>query len=407
MIENAALQSILATATDVSIVCEIYSADAVPTDDGFDSVDALDCFAAVSGITFRTRDYKSLVKKFGSIKRTITKEINSASVTFSNISREISDFEFTNGFEGLILVIRLLSRSQSTALTDTQILFAGRCEKPDSGDKEELAVTAKFILGSLGVDIPRRKFGPEDHEGRVPLDPEFEGFVIMPQSGATSYSVRKRNPWGLLAGVVGFFLFKKTVKKTLAWSSYSDVDASKSVPEIFGRSQILLTHISYADVGTELRIRSAACEGEIEGWDNVRSTDETLPILFTAFLNGLVGALNGPDDPTIPAPGYYSRTAHMRCVVVNSSMDVVDPAPDIAAVINGRKMMTPGDDDVWDEFAWTDNAAAITRFVLTDPYYFKLNEAWIDDDYATECFRYNAAPIFNTSISDFLFVEEG
>jgi len=361
----------------------------------------------VNGITFRTRTYKCLVEKFGTVKRTITKEINTASVTFSNVSREISDFEFTNGFEGLILVIRLLSRGRSTLLTDTQTLFAGRCEKPSSGDKDSLTVTAKFILGSLGVNIPRRKFGPEDHEGRVPSDPEFEGFIIMPQSGATTYSVRKRNPWGLLAGVVGFFLFKKTVKKTLAWSSFSDVDSNKSVPEIFGRSQILLTHISYADVGTELRIRSAACEGEIEGWENVRSTDETLPILFTYMLNGLVGSLNGPDDPTIPAPGWYSRTAHMRSVVVNSTMDEVDPAPDIAAVILGRKMMTPGEDDVWDEFLWTDNAAAQTRFLLTDPYYFNLDENWIDDEYATECFRFNAEPIFNTSISDFLFVEEG
>lgn len=406
MIDNSALQTILETATDISIVCEIYSADAVPTEDGFDPADALDCFAAVEGITFAGQDYKKLVEKFGTVKRTITKEINSASVTFSNVSREISNFEFTNGFEGLIIVIRLLSRSQSVLLTDTQTLFAGRCEKPDSGDKDSLTVTAKFVLGSLDVSLPRRKFGPEDHEGRVQSDPEFEGFVIMPQAGSTTYSVRKRNPWGLLAGLVGFFLFKKTVKKTLAWSSFSDVDASKSVPEIFGRAQILVTHISYEDVGDHLRVRSAACEGEIEGWSNVRSTDSTLPITFTAFLNGLVGSLNGPDDPDIPAPGYYSRTAYMRCIIVNSTIDEVDPAPEIAAVILGRKMPIPTA-GVWGGSSWTDNPAAHVRFLLTDPLYHNLDENWIDDDYFNECYDFNDELILDTSRSDFLFVDEG
>ncbi len=402
MIENVALQSILETATDVSIVCETYSADAVPSDDGLDPVDALDCFAAVGGITFRTREYKRLVKKFGTIKRTITKEVNNASVTFSNLTREISDFEFENGFEGLILVIRLLSRGSSVALTDTQILFTGRCEKPDSGDKDDLKVTAKFIIGSLNVQIPRRKYGPEDHEGRVPSDPEFEGFVHTISYGTTTYSVRKR-----AGGILGLLGFKKSVRVTQQWSSASDIDANTPVAEIFGRAQMLGVHLGYADVGTELRIRTAFCEGEIEDIQNARSTDETLPILFTAYLMGFVGSLNGPDDVTVPAPGYYSRTAHMRSVVVNSAMDETDAAPDIAAVILGRKMITPGTDDIWDEFLWTDNAAAHAVFLLTDPNYYKLDENWIDYDYATECFRYNAQPILNTSISDFLFVDEG
>lgn len=401
MIANAALQSILETASDISVVCEVYSADSVPTADGFDPEDALDCFAAVSGITFRTRDYRSLVQKFGSVKRTITKEINSASVTFSNITREISTFEFTNGFEGLILVIRLLSRSRSVALTDTQILFAGRCEKPDSGDKDALTVTAKFILGSLGVNIPRRKFGPEDHEGRVESDPEFEGFAYRQQYGTTTYP-RKKSAGGI-AGLLGF---KKWVRQTLHWSSYSDIDANKSVPEIFGRAQILVTLIGAADVGDHLRFRGAVCEGEVEDF-TAYSTDSTLPITFTAYLMGLVGTANGPDDPDIPGPGYYSRTAYMRAIIVNSDMEVTDAAPDVAAVVLGRKMMTPGEDDVWDEYQWTDNPAAHARFLLTNEFYYKLDENWIDDDYATECYRFNDELILDTSRSDFLFVEEG
>jgi len=229
MIDNAALATILETATDISTVCEIYDADAVPSDDGLDPVDALDCFAAVEGITFRTREYKQLVSSFGTIKRTITKETNNASVTFSNISREISDFEFTNGFEGLIMIIRLISRSLSTDLTDSQILFTGRCEKPTSGTKASLTVTAKFIVGSVDVMCPRRKFTKEDQAGRVTTDPEFEGFLFIPQYGTTTYSVREKR-----GGILGLLGFKKTVQKTLAYSSFSDLDANKSVPEVFG-----------------------------------------------------------------------------------------------------------------------------------------------------------------------------
>lgn len=406
MIENAALRSILETGTDISVVAEIYSADAVPTDDGFDPVDALDRFAAIGDsaggtVTLLGLSYKRLIQKFGTIKRTITKEINSSSVTFSNVSREISSFEFNNGFEGLILVIRLLSRSRSVALTDTQILFAGRCEKPDSGDKDSLTVTAKFILGSLGVNIPRRKFGPEDHEGRVESDPEFEGFAYHQVYGTTTYP-RKKSAGGIL-GILGF---KKTVRQTLEWSSYSDLDANKSVPEIFGRAQILVTLIAAEDVGDHLRFRGAVCEGEVESF-TAYSTDSTLPITFTAYLNGLVGTLNGPDDPDIPGNGYYSRTAYMRAIIINSAMDVTDAAPDVAALVLGRKMTIPGSDDVWDQFEWTDNAAAQAVFLLTDPFYYKLDPNWIDYTYATECYRFNAEEILDASRSDFLFVDEG
>lgn len=401
MIENAALENILLTATDISIVCEIYDADAVPGTDGFDPEDAIDCFAAIAGITFRTREYKRLVKKFGRIKRTIGEEVNSASVDFLNLDNEISQFEFTNGFEGLILVIRLISRSQSVALTDSQILFTGRCEKPKSGNRQTLSVTAKFILDAMTVPVPRRKFSKDDAEGRVASDPEYEGFLFIPRYGTSTYSVRQKR-----GGIAGLFGFKKTVTKTLQWSSYSDLDANKDVPEVFGRAQVLGVNIAYADIGVDLKIRTAFCEGEIEDMQNVRSVDETLPLTFIAPFMGLVGTANGPDDPTFPDyPSYYSRTAHTRAVVTNSSMDAVDPAPEVAAVIFGRLMLTPDGGGDWVATQWTDNGAAHTRFLITSEYYCKLDENWIDDATFLNVFNFNAEQIFNTSLSDFIFVE--
>jgi hypothetical protein len=133
------------------------------------------------------------------------------------------------------MVVRLFSRVSSDTLAKSQILFAGRCEKPGEGTKESLTVTASWVLGnqSLGgqnVIIPRRKYTREDQEGRVDSDPEFEGFQFMPQQGVSSYQVQVKR-----GGILGFlFGGHKWITQTLAWSSYSDLDANKNVPEVFG-----------------------------------------------------------------------------------------------------------------------------------------------------------------------------
>lgn len=398
LIDNTALETIFTTATDLNVVCEIYASDAVPAADGFDPNDAIGCFAAVDGISFMGVDYVRLVSKFGSINKSIGGEVNTASVTFSNVSREIADFEFTNGFEGLILVIRTLSRSLSVALTDTKIEFAGRCDKPDGGDKQSLTVTAKFILGSLDVSIPRRKFVPEDPEGRVSTDPEFEGFIFMPQYGSVTFTRRERR---------GFLIFHwhHTVQETLQYSSYSNIDTNKSLPEVFGRAQIEGTLIGGVDLGPYLQTRTAFCEGEILDMQNIRILDSQLADVAHTIHYGKVGALNG-DDPTYVAPGYYSRTAEYRANLDNSAIDVTDAVPGIAALIYGRLIPIPTA-GVWGGSEWSDNAAAHTRFVLTDAAYYKLNTAWLEDSYFTESYDFNNEYIFNTELADFTFVEEG
>jgi len=405
VIDNTALQAILATGDDISIVCEIYADDATPTVDGFDPGDALKCYAAVSGITFAGEAYTKMVSKFGRINRIITGESNTASVTFSNVTREISAFEFATGFEGLIMVIRLISRSDAT-LADSMILFTGKCEKPSSGDRDSLTVKATWILGGLDVQIPRRKYTKEDQEGRVSTDPEFEGFEFIPQYGTTSYSVRNAKKRG---GIAGFFGFKKTVVKTLSYSSFSELDSNMPVAEVFGVSQIMGQHIGYDDVGTFIRVRTAFCEGEISDMVNVRSIDDRMPLDGVSYAEcyGLVGALN-VDDPSWVAPGNYSRTAYIRGKVTNTTIEDVEPAPDIVGVIYGRLVTIPDGSGDWvttDTFS--DNPAAITRFILTSEDYFNLDENWIEDDDAYESYQFNAANIIDRSLTDFVFAVEG
>jgi hypothetical protein len=407
MIDNAAWANILATATDLSVVCEIYSSDAVPGDDGFDPITSISCFAAVSGISLFGVDYKCLVKKFGNVNRKLGPESNTASVEFSNISREISQFEFDNGFEGLIKVIRLVSRSQSTSLDLSQILFTGRCEKPESGDKSSLTVKSNWILGGFSgadVQIPRRKFTKEDQEGRVSADPEFEGFLFIPQYGTTTYSVRVKR-----GGIAGFFGLHKTVQKTLAYSSYSDLDATRPIPEVFGISQLLGQHIGYDDIGTNIRIRSAVCEGEISHFARARSTNALLPLSGTNYHEtfGKIGVLNLIGSSWV-APGNYSRTACIVGQCTNSAVEVIEPAPDIAIVVYGRLVTVPDGSGDWvTTGTFSNNATAHTRFILTSQDYFKLDEAWIEDDDAYESYQFNDEFIIDRSLSDFVFVQEG
>lgn len=402
MIDNEALKTILTEAKDISCVAEFYSADAVPTDDGFDPINAIGKFAAVNGITFRGVEYTPLVEKFGRISKSMTESTNSASVSFSNVTRLVAAFEFGNGFEGLIMVIRLLSRGRSVALSDTQILFAGRCERPNQGDKESLSVSAKSVFNSTEVVVPRRTYGPIDFKGRVSSDPEFEGFVLMPQFGTVSYTrIEKRG------GFLGWWN-KKEVRATTQWSSYSLADADKPVPECFGRVQIQAVLIGADDQGDFLRMRLGWCEGQIQDVTNIRSIDPAMPInpgMTTAL--GLPGIANFPDEPQWTAPGYYSRTAVTRCGIINLDFAETEAAPECVGVIEGKIITTPDANGVWNTEAGTDNAAAVVRYFWTSEDYFGLDPAWIDDGYSTECWNFNAEQLFNTSLNTFVFVEEG
>jgi hypothetical protein len=410
MIDNSAWKNILTSASDFVTVVEFYANDAYPESQGFDPDDALLLYAAVDGVSFMGNAYTRLVDSFSNINRTISAESNSAQVTLSNVSRVASRFELNTGFEGLIMVVRLISKSLSISLARSQILFVGRCEKPQSGNKNSLTVSATWVLGGLEVAVPRRKFTKEDAEGRVSTDAEFEGFPYMPSQnfGSTTYSVRVRR-----GGIAGFFGFKKTVQKTLSYSSFSDLDANKPVPLVLGRAQLQGTHIAYADRGTSIYMRTAFCEGPIYAMSNVRSVDDRLGLTAANIVLGLVGTANTDAtwltaSPPDPSAGYYSRTAYVRAQAGNTLVEDEDPAPDLVAVIDGLLMTIPDSSGDWvetDEFS--DNAAAHTYMFITSPYYFNLNSAWIEATDAATCYDYNSELIITRSSTDFTWLIAG
>lgn len=410
MIDNTPWKAILETATDLTTVVEFYASDAVPGSSGFDPDNALLKYAAVNGVTYEGQSYTRMVKSFSTVNRTISKEANTASVTLSNVSRIVSRFELETGFEGLIMVIRLISKASSSSLSRSQTLFAGRCEKPQSGDKGTLTVPATWILGGLEVTAPRRKFTKEDAEGRTSDDPEFEGFPYMPSQnfGSVTYSERVRR-----GGFLGLLGFKKTVQKTLPFSSFTDIDANKPVPMVLGRSQLQGTHIAYADRGTSIYMRTAFCEGPVYAISSVRSLDARLVLTATNLVMGLVGDLNTDAtwltaSPPDPSAGYYSRTAYGRLSAGNTLVQDEDPAPDVVAIIDGLLMTIPDGSGDWvDDDEWSDNATAHAWYFITSPYFYNLSASWIDADSATESYNFNKELIIRRNTSDFIWLLEG
>lgn len=397
---NATLENAVKTAKDLSVVAELYASDAEPTANGFDPNDALKCYANIAGITFQGVEYTRLVSKFGQVKKNLSAETNTTSIDFSNLSREISQFETSTGFDGLILVIRLLSRSQSVNLDDTFILFTGRCERPTTGNRQSISVTGKHILSSVTTTLPRRKFTPDDAEGRHYLDKLFEGFPFIPQYGNFSYSVRTKK----------LFFWHKTKIKTIQWSSFSDVDTDASVPEVFGRVQISGMHLAYADTGLLMYVLSVFSEGQIKSFLQFKFDDSRWAINNNSIakkygkLGGIDEQIN--DQPDFIGAGIYSRSAYIRCVLSGTNVETVEAAPSIIAVMLGKMVTVPNNLGEWVNFDWSDNYSPIVRSVLTSPDYFNLSSNWIDDNSFTESLKFNDAIIFDSANSDLLFVPD-
>lgn len=416
MITDATIVAV-AAATDHSVVVEFYAADQAPGATGFDPGDALKRFSAIAGLEFAGETYTQLVRSIGRMRRTTAETSNSLQVTLDNLTREASQFEFATGFEGLIVVVRLISRSLSTSLSRSIILFTGRCDKPTSGTRDALSVTAKQILHSVDLIVPRRKYSPIDSEGRTPDNKDFDGFPYMPQqnAGTTTYSARERR-----GGLLGFLGFKKTVTKTLQYSSFSDLDAERYVPIILGRAQVAGTHLAYADVGTRVRMTTAFAEGAIESFDTYRTDDARFIISGTVHKRFGYPADLGPTPyEQIPVPnaqwignGYYARTAMFFCEAGGTSIDQVDPAPNIIIIALGLRVTVPiagvwTTVDSWDAAAkWSDNAAAHVRWLLTSPDFYRLDDNWIDDDSFSAAYDYNDEILFDTSFSDIIFTPD-
>lgn len=386
---SAALYTALGTAAQrLNVLVELYDQDALPTVNGFNPDDAL-LLVANTATTFLGNTYLRRVLSVGKINRTITEKFNTVSVSLGSDetdSRDMAVFALSNDLEGMFMVIRLVSRAvTATTLADSFVVFTGKCDKIYDANNNSVTLSAKQYVGTVDDELPPRLFSPEDDEGRTPDDPLYEGFNVGVINVTQQFT--ERVPRG---GILGLFGFKKTVNKTVQYTSHRGVESDQVIPLLLGRGQMVLLPISSIDLGVNLYTIFAACEGPIKHWggtnDRVIPTPKIRPVPASEYFRyGYEGGTNdqvpvpSPDGDNYAGNNYYSKTAWTAFYSTGSELSEDDTAPEMIAILLGLIVPIPdaaGDFSLED---FTDNPAFQTRWLFTDAKGFNLNPLFVND----------------------------
>lgn len=213
-----------------------------PIGSGFDPANATALFAEV-GITWLGRQYKRYVAQRGDVQRFLTTQFNNCNIGFANNDLFMSGFVIANDVEGMRIVLRWIDYTRSATLADSIVIAVNRLDRPDTIDEEDCAISSKQELGSVNWEIPKRTFNSQDQSGRSPADKLYEGFQFTAEHGNFQYVtvVTKR--------FLIFFSKKVRQLNTLQWTSETGTSQDQVVPLIFGRCQMELIPVIWADVG--------------------------------------------------------------------------------------------------------------------------------------------------------------
>lgn len=358
---------------------EFYESDYVPGDDGPDPDDAIEKFAAQE-ITWNGNAYRRELRGMAdggprsAINRNMGEKTNSVTLNFSNISRYMATLAQSQTIEGLILVIRCVVPSVTD---DSLVLFVGRCDKPSDIDKKQFSLSARQDFGNINQTIPPSKFDAQDPEGRLPSDPLFEGIPFIAIAGSQTHPqvVPSTSILGRLLGR------RRTIQVTEQWSSVDGTPYGQVIPELFGRCQMQLIPFSWVDVGWAIRYLMAISRGPIDSVTQLKSRTEEIPDPFAISIHlGDEGGAGTNLQNNSPLGGgrYYSHLAYIDAASLSPS-DRTDAAPEITALIRGRKVLTPDSDGDYTILQWSNNPVHIARFILTDPQFVNINSGFMED----------------------------
>lgn len=373
---GTSLQTVL-DARDRDLIClyELYESTYDPSSSGFDPRDAVEVFSSVKfTLPFGPVVYRQEVLQGPSVRKTTGKEFNSVSIRFSNVSRYMSDFVLNNAVEEMRLVVRVLSRSvasaignNATILSNSAVLFVGRCQKPDGFNRSTGTITAIPDLGTIAAQIPARVF-----QVHCPLDfkgPECLGTELLSEKSAayqaavicnklkggnctdyanteffqgtdviqiTSSFVHKSNVsfWGKILNALT--PLSRTIK-TVSNSTHDGTPYGNPIPLIFGRWFKQLLALQYQDIGTSINFLMAACRGKISDFINIRndSIGFTDALGITKHRGEYGGDGSQTADTVFPGGNFWSRLAYITGYVNGTDIRVEDPAPIISAVVAG------------------------------------------------------------------------
>lgn len=354
-------------------VYEFYPSDTIPGVSGFDPADAVEQFAPEE-LTWNGIAYRREVVGRGDISKSMGEKTNQCTIEFSNVSRYLATWATTTQIEGLFCVIRTIC---PTVTDDSVVLFVGRAEKPSDIDQERFSITIRQDFGNINQEIPPREFTAEDPSGRTPSDPLYEGFRLSSLSGTHQIPVQVPSTsfFGRLFGRT------RTEYQTQQWSSLDSTPYGNVLPLIFGRCQMELIPILFADIGWALIGVWVVGEGRVDDFTDVRVRDSRFQIVTTETHMGDPGG-TGTNSTSVSGPinqGYLSKTAYVVISMSGTTVEVVDDAPLITALVRGVRVPLPNSSGVYGTAGWSDNPVHIARFILTDSRLVGIDQGFMED----------------------------
>ena len=369
----------------LTVLYEIYASD-YDSSGGFNPLSAERTFAAIAyTLPYGPTVYKRQVLSGETIDKTIKKKLNSVSIKFSNVdedidgSRYMAKYVLSNVIEGKKLVVRLIDRSVAAAIgnnsaiiTNSLVVFAGKCSKPDGFNRSVGTISAKQDLGTIEALAPARQFQrscPLEFKGEECLGTETLGekSAAYQAAGSCNFSFRQCSEYEnteFFQGTrivqitssfvhkshMGFFdklrryafgigglLASKRRTVTVNNSTHDGTPYGEAVPDILGRWYKELIPLQYQDVGTSIKWKGAACRGPIHDIINLRNESPgfTSPFNITKHFGEYGGADFQQADTMFPDQSFHSRLAYATGECAGSNIEIEEPAPTISAVIAG------------------------------------------------------------------------
>lgn len=407
-------------------VYEFYDYDYVPGVNGFDPTAATEKFAAQE-ITWNGLAYRREVTSRGDISKNMGEKTNSVSLSFSNISRYLATWAQTEPIEGKFLVIRCVS---PTVITDSIVLFVGRCDKPSDIDKQSFTLTARQDFGNINQTLPPRFFTAEDPEGRLPSDPLYEGINLIAVNGTNTIQTAPGQGSTWLFGIVGKIFGigkKKPQHATMQWSSTDNTPYGNPIPEIFGRCQMAGIPFAWADKGTHVGALEAFSAGPIQAIQNIKTRTEGFSDPICSFANPPAPAVIHLGDPggtgtntgntcqaDLGSGQVFSHLAYVEGafagpvvngVVQSLGIDTAEEPPLLTAIVLGRKIPVRNSSGVYGAAAWSNNPVDISRFILTDPKWVNIDSAFMEDPVLHQTGLHCDQPILDNTGSQIIVIQ--
>jgi hypothetical protein len=320
------------------------------------------------------------------LNRIITKQSNSVTIRFSNVSKRLATFILNNQVEGMRVVLRVLSRaalsnSSVSPLECSFIAFVGRCGPTDGFDRKDASITVKQDLGQVEAQVPPREFQrtcPLDFGGSECLGNElltaknaafqaafaadgrrgcnktfgacttfantefFQGVRIYQIQGSFQYKphhgllykiIRYSTPIGYLASR----LFGKKAHR-VGQSLEDGTPYGSAIPSVFGRWRMEGIPMQFRDDGETIHFKDGWCRGPIAAILNLRCDNPEFnnpPVTVVHHYGNYGGETDQAADAVFPDHSFHSRLAYSTGGVTGSNIEVEDPAPDLSAMIAG------------------------------------------------------------------------